>query len=88
MDDEWRPVVGYEGHYEVSRDGRVKSLPRESPSPSKWFKRSVRTGGTVLKPTLVGYDKRPRVNLSKNGRKAGWPVDKLVAAAFPPEESP
>lgn len=27
-DVEWRPVVGYEGLYEVSADGRVRSLPR------------------------------------------------------------
>jgi len=26
--EEWRPVVGYEGLYEVSDQGRVKSLPR------------------------------------------------------------
>jgi hypothetical protein len=28
MTDEWRPVVGWEGFYEVTRDGRVRSLPR------------------------------------------------------------
>lgn len=26
--EEWRPVVGWEGYYEVSNQGRVKSLPR------------------------------------------------------------
>lgn len=25
----WRPVTGFEGYYEVSSDGQVKSLPRE-----------------------------------------------------------
>ena len=25
---EWRPVLGFEGHYEVSSDGRVRSLAR------------------------------------------------------------
>ena len=29
MDEEWRPVVGYEGHYEVSDLGRVRALTRE-----------------------------------------------------------
>jgi hypothetical protein len=26
--EEWRPVVGYEGYYEVSNLGKVKSLDR------------------------------------------------------------
>jgi len=28
MEEQWKPVVGYEGLYEVSNLGRVKSLPR------------------------------------------------------------
>jgi hypothetical protein len=28
MQEQWKPVVGYEGLYEVSNLGRVKSLPR------------------------------------------------------------
>ena len=28
MREEWRPLVGYEGLYEVSNMGRVKSLER------------------------------------------------------------
>lgn len=30
MTEEWRPVVGFEGLYEVSSLGRVRSLPREA----------------------------------------------------------
>src|SRR3546814_20628658 len=29
MSEEWRPVVGFEGLYEVSDQGRVRSLDRE-----------------------------------------------------------
>lgn len=28
--ERWLPVVGYEGHYEVSNHGRVRSLPRSA----------------------------------------------------------
>ena len=28
--EEWRPVVNYEGLYEVSNYGRVRSLPRNT----------------------------------------------------------
>ena len=28
MDEEWRPVLGWEGYYEVSNKGNVRSLPR------------------------------------------------------------
>ena len=29
MEEIWKPVVGYEGFYEVSNMGRVKSLERK-----------------------------------------------------------
>lgn len=29
MSEEWRPVVGYEGLYEVSNDGKVRSITRD-----------------------------------------------------------
>ena len=29
MTEEWRPVVGYEGQYEVSSFGRVRSVPKQ-----------------------------------------------------------
>jgi len=42
----WRPVVGYDGLYEVSNMGRVKSLPRERPG------RPTRRGERLLKPRV------------------------------------
>ncbi len=42
MTEEWRPVVGFEGRYEVSDAGRVASLPRP------WVPRR-----TILKPVLA-----------------------------------
>lgn len=67
--EEWRPVVGYEGLYMVSDLGRVKSVPR------KWAK------GGILKPAP---DRRGylRVDLSKNGKKETCRVHILVMRAF------
>ena len=66
----WRPVVGYEGIYEVSNKGRVKSLIR---------------GKGVLKPNRHpnGYMSVElfRGNESKNKRKI---IHRLVAMAFIP----
>lgn len=36
MAKRWAAVVGYEGIYEVSRDGKVRSLDREMERGSKW----------------------------------------------------
>lgn len=69
----WKSVVGYEGFYEVSSLGRVKSLPRNG---------TVSTG-RVLCPELDknGY---LRVLLQKNGDKKHCLVHRLVAQAFIP----
>lgn len=66
--EQWRPVVGYEGRYEVSSQGRVRSLDRliSNPLPSGTIRRQ-RIAGRVLKQTVCaaagGY---PRVTL-RNG---------------------
>ena len=78
MQEVWLPVVGYEGLYEVSDWGRVKSLDR--------FVRS-RHGGQQLRRGMVlaltyhrhGY---PKVGLWKNGVQKVPCVHCLVAAAF------
>lgn len=40
--EDWRPVVGFEGSYEVSNMGRVRSVDRMLP-----WKRTLRTGTVV-----------------------------------------
>ncbi|WP_164681194.1 NUMOD4 motif-containing HNH endonuclease [Mycobacterium intracellulare] len=46
MDERWLPVVGWEGLYEVSDLGRVRSLDREQPN-NRW------PGSTYVKPGRV-----------------------------------
>ena len=53
----WRPVVGYEGLYEVSSDGEVRSLPRSilrsdrrlRRFPGKMMSGTVNNGRTIIR---------------------------------------
>lgn len=77
--EEWRPVVGYEGRYEVSNLGRVRSVARNVEIPATWrtvaYRRKER--GRLLSPgkTRKGYG---RVNLE--GKT--FSVHRLVLEAF------
>lgn len=79
----FRPVPGYEGLYEVSDMGTVRSLPRKT--LGRW-------GSTKTSPgrTLVPYKQESgyeRLSLSKGGKSSGKLVHRLVAQAFlPPSE--
>lgn len=71
--ESWLPVPGWEGLYEVSDKGRIRSLPRKT--VSGW------RGGNVLKP---GLDTRGYffVILTYGRRREQFTVHALVAAAF------
>lgn len=74
----WRDIPGYEGLYQISDMGRVKSMPR-------LVVRSITNGNYTVKerflrPALAdGY---PIVGLSKNGKPRTWRVHFLVMMAF------
>lgn len=79
----WKDVKGYEGLYQVSNYGRVKSVDRLVDYKSKggrMFKRIVK--GTILKPK--GNPKYLGLTLSKNGQFTTVYVHRLVAEAFLP----
>ena len=74
----WKAVVGWEGLYEVSNLGRVRSIDRvvvEKTGKEKRLK------GTLLKPSLDGKG-YPFVNLSRSGRVTASRIHRLSAAAF------
>jgi len=71
--ERWLPVAGWEGLYEVSDLGRVRSIPRQTPS-------GVR-GGSILRgaANAGGYW---TVSLIRRSRQETWRVHHLVMAAF------
>ena len=81
--EEWRPVVGREGEYEVSSLGRVRSLDRviwrrfgrRGPYADMLIKKTL--PGVLLKPQrdTAGY---PRVSLRGRPRR----ISSIVAEAF------
>ena len=80
MIEEWRPIEGYEGLYEVSNLGRVRSLDRYI----KYSNGNIHLHkGKMLSPTkdTVGYLK---VGLYCNGKYKMFSVHRLVAQAFIP----
>lgn len=76
MTEEWRAVEGYEGYYEVSNTGKVKSLPRQMHNYTK--------PGRILKQQNNGHSYMT-VGLHAPGKKDRHAyVHILVAKAFIP----
>ena len=79
-DEIWKPISGYEGVYEVSNLGRVRSCDRFVVcNDGRKYKRK----GKVLHQS---YDanKYYKVALCKNGKQKNFSVHRLVAQAFLP----
>ncbi|NCC85089.1 MAG: hypothetical protein EOM03_13315 [Clostridia bacterium] len=80
--EQWKPISSYEGFYEVSDYGRVRSIER-------FVRSSSRNGGLRIRPSKIlkqakhhnGYLK---VVLSRDGKVETLLVHRLVASAFCP----
>lgn len=83
--EEWKPVVGYEGYYEVSDWGRVRSVERDVQVYSKltntYFILKIKNQIKCVQHDKDGYE---QVNLKKNGKHSTKKVHRLVAEAFIP----
>lgn len=78
MVEVWRDINGFEGLYQVSNLGRVKSLARtiiRSDGVKTAYKERIR----ICSLTPSGY---PTLNLCKNGMMFKLEVHRLVAKAF------
>lgn len=81
QNEEWKPVAGFEGWYEVSSHGRVRSLDRTINAPNRWgaCKRTLK--GKVLSPRRTDFGHR-MVGLRREGALKGALVHRLVCEAF------
>lgn len=68
--EEWRDVAGYEGLYQVSDQGRVKSLERKGRKSERILKPGVRSNGYLF------------VVLYAGGKQKNHKVHRLVCQAF------
>lgn len=79
MNEIWKPVIGYEGLYEVSNQGRVRSIDRLVRARAG---KSRKVKGIILNASDHGNGYL-HVKLS-NGKSKTYLVHRLVASAFIP----
>ena len=77
--EQWKPVNGYEGIYEVSSHGRVRSLDR---TVTRSDGQVHRRKGNILRMPLMQPKGYPFVNLSAQGKYRVRYVHSLVAETF------
>lgn len=74
----WKDIENYEGLYQVSNFGRIKSLNHMASNGIK----DIMYKGRILKPFLDGKKNYLEVCLSKNNLKKKYLVHRLVAETF------
>lgn len=79
INERWRPVVGWEGRYEVSDHGRVRSLDR---TVVRSDGRTMRIRGCLMSPSTGARTKHKHVNLRDDNVQHPRKVHRLVAEAF------
>lgn len=77
--EQWRPVPGYEGMYEISSQGRARSLDRAVATPGG--KGTKRIKGKVL-ALFTDKDGYQRINLCRDSKKKQVAIHRLVIEAF------
>ena len=75
----WKDIPNYEGYYQVSNLGRIKSIKRKVK-----YQNSFRNVKEKIKGTFIGKQGYERVELSKNKINKKYNVHRIVANVFIP----
>lgn len=78
MSENWKPVLGYEGHYEISDYGRVRGVERVVPHPM-FGTMTKKAADIKLKSHKDGY---LVVTLHREGKRKTRMVHQLVLESF------
>lgn len=70
--EQWRPIPGWEGLYEISDHGRVRS----------WRKGNAKLAAPALRKLMVDADGYQKITLYLNRKGKGAVVGRLVLSAF------
>lgn len=80
--EEWKEIPGFEGYYEASNLGRIRSLDRYITLDGRWGKYTRFKPGKVMTPKFDGKRSYLMVMLSKDCQKKKYLVHRLVAMTF------
>ena len=77
MEEQWKPIIGYEGFYEISNYGKIRSLTRQNGNGG----RTIREVPKILKlsKTTTGYWK---INIKLKRKRNSYKVHRLVLFTF------
>ena len=84
--EEWRDIPGYEGLYQASTDGRIRTVEGKTTSSARFKERHWKS--RIMKGRGDNYTTGKRVCLWKDGKCKEFLVARLVALTFlgtPPE---
>ena len=82
MQEQWKEVVGFNGFYEVSSLGRVRSLDRKVFRLGRFGQDSHNVYKGKLIPVWQTSNGYYRITLNREGKKSNHLVHRLVANAF------
>ena len=82
--EEWRDIAGYEGKYQISSFGRVKSLPRFIKSGKSRNRKGYRLKKESILQPNVSHNGYLCVCLSNNNKVSCFRINRLVAQEFMP----
>ena len=84
MSEVWKPIKGYEGIYEVSSYGRVRSLEHKARHKSRTGNEFQVTYKGRIRKLYTNEEGRKFLVVKRNGKNASLKVHRLVAKAFIP----